>query len=157
VHDPDWYSAWRHEAVHLLREKNARLSDEFKLGSWPRFDYDVDNRTPVFSDDGRPMVIAEIQVVGTTSAKAGNWLWAWGNAHWPADATVDAERTRAFGEEHGIGQLISDYVEDEDLGALGWELTAVSARVTDALGAYRPPRDEGGGLFLLYRSVRWAN
>ena len=64
---------------------------------------------------------------------------------------------RAFGEDHGICELTHDFVEDDDLNVFGWTLAAVMARVTDALGAYRPPRDEGGGLYLTYKSVAWAN
>ena len=82
---PDWYPSWRHDAVHHLQDKNARLQSEFKLGDWPRFDYDVDTGTLIFSEEGVPKVIATIQIVGSTSFKAGNWLWAWGNSHWPAD------------------------------------------------------------------------
>jgi len=154
--EPDWYRGWRHDAVHQLQEKNRRLEAEFRIGAWPRYDYDLDAGTLIFSESGVAKVVAEIQVVGTTSAKAGNWLWAWGNAHWPADRIADAEQVRAFGETHGIGELVSNYVTDEDLNALGWELTAVAIRVTDALGAYRPPSDTGA-LFLLYRTVTWAN
>jgi hypothetical protein len=154
---PDWYPDWRHEAVHQLQEKNARLNDAFRLGQWPRYDYDVDAGTLVFSEEGVAKVIAEIQIVGTTSENAGDWLWAWANSHWPADCIKDAELVRAFGEEHGICELTHECLEDDDLNALGWEMTAVMARITDAPGAYRPPREEGGGLFLTYKSIAWAS
>lgn len=39
---PDWYPDWRHDAVHQLQEKTERLKTEFRLGDWPRFDYDID-------------------------------------------------------------------------------------------------------------------
>lgn len=156
--NPDWYLAWRQEAVHQLRDKASRLETEFRLGSWPRYDYDVDTGMLTFSEAGVPKLIAEIQIVGTTSAKAGNWLWAWANNHWPAERVSDSEVVRAFGEEHGIDELLHEYVGDaDDLNALGWELTAVAARVTGALGAYRPSPDEGGALYLLCRSMSWAS
>jgi hypothetical protein len=154
---PVWYPAWRHEAIHQLQEKNARLNAEFRLGDWSRFDYDVEAGRLIFSEQGAPKVVAEIQIVGTTSFKAGDWLWSWGNGHWPSDRVTDAELVRAFGEEHGIRELTHEYLEDDDLNALGWELTAVMARVTNALGAYRPPRDEGGGLYLTCKNVVWAS
>jgi len=153
---PDWYPDWRHDAVHQLQEKNAQLKAEYGLDDWPRFDYDVDAGTLVFSDGGVPKVIAEIQIVGTTSVKAGDWLWSWGNSHWPSERVSDAELVRAFGEEHGICELTHKNVEDGDLNALGWELTAVMVRVTNALGAYRPRREEGGGLYLAYKAIAWA-
>jgi hypothetical protein len=154
--DPDWYRAWRHDAVHQLQAKNRRLETEFRIGTWPRYDYDLDTGTLIFSEAGVAKVVAEIQVAGTTSVKAGNWLWAWANDHWPVERVAEAARARAFGETYGIGELVEAYVAGDDLNALGWELTAVAARVTDALGAYRPASDSGA-LFLLYRSVTWAN
>ena len=154
--EPEWYANWRHEAVHELQEKNERLIEDYRLGSWPRYDYDLDSSMLTFSEEGRAKVVAEIQVVGTTSANAGNWLWAWDNAHWPADTIVDAQKVRDFGEQNGISELTDSYVEDDDLNARGWELTAVAARVCNAVGAYRPPRDEGGGFFLLYRSIQYV-
>jgi len=153
---PEWYPDWRHDAVHQLQEMNARLKAEYRLDDWPRYDYDVDAGTLIFSDQGVAKVIAEIQIAGTTSLSAGNWLWAWGNSHWPAERVTDAELVRAFGEEHGICELTHDYVEEGDnLNALGWELTSVMVRITQALGAYRPP-DQNGALFLTYKTVMWA-
>ena len=153
----DWYRDWRHDAVHQLQKKNARLKSEFGLGSWPRFDYDMDAGTLIFSEGGVAKVIAEIQIVGTTSVKANNWLWAWGNSHWPAECVADSKLVRAFGEKHAIDELSHSYVESDDLGALGWELSAVMVRLTDAPGAYRPPRNEGGALYVTYKSVAWAS
>jgi hypothetical protein len=156
MNHPDWYPDWRHEAVHQLQAKNARLKEEFRISDWPRWDYELEAGTLTFSDQGVPKVVCEIQIVGTTSFKAGDWLWAWGNSHWPAERVTDSELVRAFGREHGICELTHDYVEVEDLNTLGWELTAVMARVTDAIGAYRPP-DDNGALFLTYKSVAWAS
>jgi hypothetical protein len=132
------------------------MSAEFRIGDWPRYDFDLHAGTLVFSDQGVAKVIAEIQIVGSTSKRAGNWLWAWGNSHWPEEQTLDAQRVRAFGEEHGIAELMNNYVADNDLNALGWALTAVQARITDAVGAYRPPRDEGGALYVTCKSIAWV-
>ena len=153
---PGWYPDWRHEAVHQLQEKNARLRSEFRFGEWPRFDYDVDAGRLIFSEEeGIPKVVAEIQIVGTTSFKAGDWLWSWGNSHWPQPRVTDAELVRAFGEEHGICELAHDHLRDDDVNALGWEMTAVMVRLTNAVGAYRPP-GEDGALFLTCKSVTWT-
>jgi hypothetical protein len=158
MEEPEWYSDWRHDAYHELEAKNGRLEDEFRIGQWERFDYDLGPGTLTFSSGGSPKVVCEIQVAGTTSVGAGNWLWAWANSDWPADRVTDSLLVRDFGEKHGICELMHDYVDPEDdLNALGWQLTAAMVRITGALGAYRPPRDEGGGLFLVYRSVSWAS
>ena len=70
---PDWYPAWRDEAFEQLIAKNARLEKEFRLGHWPRYDYDLTTGRLLFSDNGTVKVVAEIQIAGSTSAKAGNW------------------------------------------------------------------------------------
>lgn len=155
MNHPDWYPEWRHEAVHQLQDKVADLRASFRLDAWPRFHYDLDAGLLTFSENGVVKVVAEIQIAGTTSLAGGDWLWAWANSHWPAERVVDAELARAFGEEHGICELSHESVRDENLNALGWELTAVTARLVDALGAYRPP-DEDGGLYLLYKSMSWV-
>ena len=153
---PDWFPGWRHDAVHQLQDKNERLRAEFRLGDWPRYDYDFDAGTLIFSAQGVPKVIAEIQIAGTTSAEVGNWLWAWANASLPPELVTASRLVRAFGEEHGISDLTGETVEGDDLNALGWRLTSIMVRVTNALGAYRPPRDEGGSLYLIYKSISWA-
>jgi len=157
MNNPDWYSNWRHDAVHQLGEKNARVGAEFRLSDWAHYDYDLDAGTLIFSEQGAPRVRAEIQIVGSTSAKAGNWLWAWANTQLPAALVADAEFARAFGEKHGVVELTQSYQKDDDLNALAWELTAVTTRLAGALGAYRPPLANGGCLYLIYKSIHWAS
>jgi hypothetical protein len=153
---PSWYREWRHDAVHMLQAKNDRLKAEFRIDDWPRYDYNLDAGSLIFSENGVAKVIADVEFVGSTSIKAGDWLWAWANSHWSPDLLVDSLLARTFGEEHAICELTHESVEDDDLNALGWELTSLTARISDALGAYRPPRDEGGGLYLIYKTMQWA-
>jgi hypothetical protein len=156
---PDWYPAWRDEAFDQLNAKNERLHEEFRLGSWSRYDYDLTAGKLLFSADGVVKVVSEIQIAGSTSAKAGNWLWGWANSNLPGDLLKDAQRVRSFGDEKGIDELVQAYVLDigGDLEALGWELTGATVRVCNALGAYRSPRGEGGALYLVFKSIGWAN
>lgn len=152
VRAPDWYADWRHDAFHELMNKQDEMNERYQTKVWPRYDYDLDAGTLTFSDTTGPKVIADIQVVGTTATN--DWLWSWANSHWPPSCVEDLHRVRAFGEEHGIDELISETLENDDLNSLGWEMAAVSARILGAVGAYRPPRQSGGGLFVLYRSIR---
>jgi hypothetical protein len=156
---PDWYPAWQDEAFEKLTAKNAGLEKEFRLGSWSRYDYDLTAGTLMFSDQSGVKVVSEIQIAGSTSAKADNWLWAWSNSNLPGKLLGDAKRVRSFGEKNGIEELAQPYVTDQgsDLEALGWGLTGATVRVCDALGAYRSPRGEGGGLYLTFKKISWAN
>lgn len=150
---PDWYRGFRHDAFHELLAKNKVWAEEFKTKSCPRYYYDLEAGELTFSDEAGVRVRADIQVVGTTSNE--DWLWSWGNPSMPEDLTVDARATREFGLEHAIDELTVDYVEADDLNDLGWGLTAVTAKVTGAIGAYRPP-GSAGAMFLLIRSIAWA-
>ncbi|ESY16296.1 MULTISPECIES: DUF6882 domain-containing protein [unclassified Mesorhizobium] len=157
--NPHWYQAWRDEAVEQLDAKNARLQQAFRLGSWPRYDYDLTEGKLLFSDNGITKVVAEIQIAGSTSAKASNWLWAWANSNLPGDLLADAKLVRSFGQEHSIDELAQSYAIDlnNDLEVLGWRMTAVAVRICNGLAAYRSPRGEGGALYLIFKSVNWAS
>ncbi|TGQ72724.1 MAG: hypothetical protein E5V49_04620 [Mesorhizobium sp.] len=156
---PDWYGGWRDEAFEQLTAKNAHLEKEFRLGHWPRYDCDLTTGVMQFSDQGVVKVVSEIQIAGSTSANAGNWMWGWANSNLPGDVLVDAKRVRSFGEENAIDDLRNRYVKDmsSDLEALGWGLTGAMVRICNALGAYRSPRGEGGGLYLIFKNVTWAS
>ena len=159
MRSPDWYPAWRDEAIDQLNTKNKRLESDFHLGSWSRYDYDLTSGKLLFSDQKVVRVVAEIQIAGSTSAKASNWLWAWSNSNLPGELLVDAKQVRSFGEKNGIDELAQAYVTDaqDDLEVLGWELSGTMVRICDALGAYRSPRGEGGGLYLVLKSIGWAS
>ncbi|WP_245262237.1 DUF6882 domain-containing protein [Mesorhizobium sp. WSM3626] len=154
--EPNWYSAWRDEAIEQLESKNSRLEKEFRIGHWSR--YDLKNGSLLFSQDEATKVITGIQLAGSTNAKAQNWLWAWANLNLPDSLLRDARLVRSFGEKNNIRELTQPYVIDaeNELEVLGWELTAVMVRICDALGAYRSPQGEGGALFYVLKSVNWA-
>jgi len=162
---PDWYPHWRRDAFSELVEKNKYLETEFKLGHWPRYDYDLVSGTVRFSNDGIVRVMAEVEIAGTTSSVGGDWLWSWANPHFPKALSTDAERVRAYGHEHGISELTDEHVTGGDLrkpgtylDGLGWELTAVMVRVTNVLGAYCPPsRNDAGRLYLTLKSIAWVS
>jgi hypothetical protein len=151
---PDWYETWRHDAYHEMLAKQDGLKAEFKFGQWPRFDYDLDKETFVFSQDGRVMVSARVQVVGSVSKAAGNWLWGWGNDWWPEAVIRDARAARQFGEDHGISELTTAHLTDDNIENLGWEMTAVTMRVAGAMGAYRAP-GENVHLFLVLHDLKY--
>ena len=113
----------------------------------------------MFSQDGVVKVVTEIQIAGSTSAKASNWLWAWANSNLPSELLSDAKQVRSFGEMNGVDELAQPYVTDADnqLEVLGWELSAVMSRICNGLGVYRCPSSEGGGLYLMFKSINWAS
>lgn len=147
------FSEYQHQAIHALIDLNDQCEREYRISSWPRWDYDMDAGTLIFSEEGIPRVITSVQVVGTTSNELKNWLWGWANANLPSRVTSGLAEVRSFGETEGVPQLTEAASPgDEDLA---WEMTAVTARILGAKGAYRCPFKDGFTYFV-YTDIRFA-
>ena len=146
---PDWYAAWREAAVADLRAQTAGLVERHRWDRWTRFDCDFATQTLTLSD-GTDRLVADIQVVG--SAGEGHWLWSWANESLDEGSVRDMHKVRAFGREHDIEDLTEPALFSEDPDALGWRMTAVSARILGAVGSCRAPTDFGA-VYLICRSI----
>jgi hypothetical protein len=147
------FSEFRHQAVHALMDLNQRCEREFKISSWPRWDYDFDASTLTFSKDGIARVIVSVQVVGTTSDSSGTWLWSWANAHLPPNVTEGIKKVRSFGETEGLAELTTPSARDDEY--LGWGMTAVAAKLLESKGAYRCP-GTNGFIYFVYNDLSFA-
>ncbi len=138
---------------YLNRMQNAAKRD-FALGSYERFEWDQANGTLTFSDKEVPKVIAEVEFVGSISNRTKTWLWSWDNASILPSVKEHIAEVRSFGELHGLRELTTANWEatEED----GWAMTAVTARILQAKGAYRSPSNNGF-TFVVFRSLRWAS
>src|SRR5690348_9433551 len=121
------FAEFRHNAVHELMRLNDECDREFKIASWPHWDYDLDRATLIFSEESVPKVIASIQVVGTTSKGAGTWLWAWANDSLPSQSTQAMLQVKGFGEREKIAEVSEPEMPDDEY--LGWALTAIAAHI----------------------------
>src|SRR5580704_17361587 len=151
----DEYTQFRHGAHHELMELNSLCKRQFSIGNWDRWDYDGDLGTITFSEGGLPKVIAEIQLVGTTSTKSHTWLWGWANESVPRPITVQIERVRDFGKAESLPVLFEPSWPDDEYH--GWEMTAIAAKLLHAKGGYRAPREGAGFSYYIYTSVRCAH
>ncbi len=151
---PEEFKQFRHESVHALSDLNDRCDERFRITSWPRWDYDLNAGKLVFSEEGTPKVIASVQVVGTTSTASNTWLWGWANENFPGSVTARICEVRAFGEREGLPQLTKPALPDDEY--LGWEMTAIAARVIGAKGGYRCPYDSGF-TYLVYTDLNFAD
>lgn len=153
--DATGFQKFRHDCVHELMRLNETCARTFKISTWERYDYDLDQGILTFSQEGTPRVVASIVVVGTTSQSAGDWLWSWANGYMPECVSEPVKKVRDFGVAEGISQLKEAYLPDEEY--LGWAMTAIAARVLNAKGAYRCPRKEGGFMYMLYTDMAFAD
>jgi len=144
------YEEFRHQAVHALMALNQRCECEFRIGSWERWEYDLEPATLTFFENGLPRIVASIVVVGSTSFASSTWLWAWGNSSIPEECRKGMEQVRQLGETRQFSLLGQDKITDDEY--LGWELTAIAASVLGAKGAYRCP-SERGFLYVIYDEI----
>jgi hypothetical protein len=142
------------DAYEYLNNQIRECKTEFKILNYERFDYDNETGEIIFSDHGIPKVIAEYQNVGSFSTKTNTWLWAWANDSITEDTRELAQIVRGFGETHGIEKLTTAHWEAEEVD--GWEMTALTAKLTEAMGAYRAPVDHLF-IFMIFTDVRWAD
>jgi hypothetical protein len=144
---------FRHEAVHELMDLNKKCENGFRISAWPRWDYDLETGTLIFSENDVPKVIASIQVVGSSSSASHTWLWGWANSSIPPHVCNRLSQVRSFGKTEGLTILTTDSTADNEY--LGWEMAAITARVIGARGAYRCP-SENGFLYFVYIDLRFA-
>lgn len=124
-------------AGESLRARQHRLEAEYGIGRWERWDYDFDAATLTFSTAGRPGIVADIRVVGTTATSTGTWLWSWDNPWIPPEARRDVDLVYAYGEQRGFEKLTTATWSGDERD--GWEMTAVAACLLEGEGAYRAP------------------
>jgi hypothetical protein len=140
-----------HAFVHESMAKNDACDQQFKIGDWPRWDYDSDLATLTFSEEGVPRVVADVLVIGTT--RADQWQWTWANSNSPSLTRDQGEPIRFFGETNGWSKLATPFVESDEY--TGWEMTSVAVHVLNAKGSYRFPTDEGF-VYVVYKDIRWV-
>jgi hypothetical protein len=128
----DW-AAWSREAASRLQERNRGWMERFGLEAGAPYRWDLERATLTVSR-GDDVVAADVCVVGTASAAAGTFRWAWANDELPVAMRRKLDEVRSFGHEHDLAML----KEAESPGgrAEGLEMLAVAGRVLDAEGAW---------------------
>jgi hypothetical protein len=152
----DTQAAWI-EAVtaghDTLHAKHEHLEREYRLGKHERFDYDQASNQLVFSNAGKPAVIADIEIIGSVSKVSQTWLWSWSNFHMLPNVRTRIRAVRDYGIEHGFSRLtVAKWPADE---VDGWEVSGIAAQVLDAQGVYRVP-SQNTFMFMAMMSLRHA-
>ena len=120
-----------------LESTQAQLQSEYHLNEHGRWDIDQRTGQIVFSDDGVPAVVADIQFVGSYSTTAKTWLWAWASPS-VLPALVEKMRSvREYGQQHQFESMVDPKWEAEE--ADGWDMAAIANYLLKAQGVYRPP------------------
>src|ERR1035441_2396587 len=133
----DSFGEFVHPLFHELMGKN----EEFEERYGPFLTWAWDEEALTLTSSGGPKPDIRIDVTAAGSTEGNSWQWAWANKNWEAEATLDMEKVREFGEANGYEKLTSPFLDADEY--TGWEMTAVAAHVLDAPGGHRFPTDEG--------------
>jgi hypothetical protein len=144
------YDEFIREAWDYLYSRIDYCKTVFGLSRYQRWEWDLDKGQITFSNDGVPMVIANFQVVGSLSEATDTWLWSWANPHIKDDLVEDMFKVKAFGERHGLKDLIEEKWSAAEKD--GWIMTAISLKLLESAGAYRCPV-EYGYWFILFKEI----
>ncbi len=126
-------------ATQQLNRAQEAADAKWGFLTFPRWDFDSDNRTVTFSERGSRRLIANVRMVGSYSTKSSSFQWAWvlyDHDEPMIDGIVDLP---AFGEVRGIERLTTNYWDCDIVE--GWEMTAVAAYLLGCEAVYRAPFD----------------
>lgn len=137
--DRFWAESW----VDLLNRQRW-LSRRLKLETAP---WQVDQNAGIiqFERKDGALVTAPVQIIGAWNPRTKLFRWAWDHPMVAKRLRNDAERTRWFGDKHGIEELTVKSLKLDEQDA--WRMTALAMKVNGAYGVYRAPT-EGPVIFM---------
>ena len=109
---------------------------ERTYGRHAHWDWDDETSILTFSDPKKRTLRIHCSVVGTTQGK--QWQWSWANKNISPFSKLDMDRVREFGEANGYKQLATPFLDADEY--TGWEMTAVTEYVLNALGGTAFPQ-----------------
>jgi len=129
------YEEFRHTCVHESIDLNAALKETYKISSWPRWDYQMEDATLIFSKDGQARVICDMEVAGST--EGDTWEWSWGNAHTPESCRSRMCAIHELGTEKNWTRLNTLFLPNDEY--VGWECAGIANHLLGGIGVYRCP------------------
>jgi hypothetical protein len=129
------YQAFLDEAAKGFGAHAEKLNKEYRLGEYDRWDADQDTGKLIFSEKGKPKVIASFQIAGSYSTYSNTWKWSWANDTVDAAIKRDMNKVKEFGEKNQFNELITAQWKCAEDNA--WKMTAVAGHLLKAKGAFR--------------------
>jgi len=127
-------------AVRASQGTQAASKKRWGWGDMARWQLDDAAATLTFSDPTKPTVVADVQIVGSYSARSGTFQWAWQTLG-TADPKTDAvSRLRVFGEVRGLAMLATPNWPCEETD--GWAMASLAGYVSGGEGLYRAAFDQ---------------
>ena len=142
----------RKESYNYLIEQQKIIEDAYGIHKYEDWFYDQETGILTFSNAETKDKIVEIQYeeVGSISKISQTWLWSWANPHIEPKVKMEIEIVKNYGKENDLESLTKSKWFADEYDA--WEMTAISAYLMKAKGAYRFPL-ENTFSFVIYKEI----
>jgi hypothetical protein len=142
----------RKEAYNYLIEQQKIIEDTYGIHKYEDWFYDQETGIITFSNAETKEKIVEMQYeeVGSISKISETWLWSWANQHIESKVKTEIEIVKNYGTENNLESLTKSKWFADEYDA--WEMTAISAYLMKAKGAYRFPL-ENTFSFVIYKEI----
>jgi hypothetical protein len=136
-------------ARNECRQKLEDTKREFGLGTYDRYDLDLQRAVIRFSDAaGTARVEADIEVAGTWAAGRRTWVWGWDNESIPEISRKRMNEVRTFGIREQIAMVGESFAPCGEVEA--WGMTALAGHLLNCHGFYRSPGKSSDAFLLLF-------
>lgn len=144
------------KSYEYLNEQQKFSDSLYKISSYENWFFDQTKGELTFSDSGIKKLIIDYEDVGSLSFKSNTWLWSWDNPTVEQKIKSQLSLVKDYGIRRNFRRLkIPKWQADE---YDSWEMTAISAYLLKAKGAYRvPSKDSSLRIFMIYKNIRWAD
>jgi len=144
------------EAIQKQSLEELKIKTEahkvWGFGKFDRWDLDQDVGDLIFSNADGTRAVCPAQIIGSYNAEDHTWLWSWGNSSINEKLTKDAQKLKAYGEEHHIERLTTrKWVGTKDDA---WAMAALAVKICNEQGAYAPSISEQTTGFIVFGEVR---
>jgi hypothetical protein len=138
------------KAYEYLNDQQKLIEEKYGIGKYEKWFYDQETGYLTFSDGDTIKIKIKYEEVGSISKVSETWLWSWTNPHLEDNIKTDILQVKMYGQENGLEQLTKRkwYADEYD----GWEMTAISAYLMKAKGAYRVPTEKTFA-FMIFKEV----
>jgi len=146
------FEALSKNAYKYLNEQMKIVEETYGIHSYENWFYDQETGILTFSNSESQDKIVEIQYeeVGSISKISQTWLWGWANPNLEPKIKTEIEFVKKYGEVNNLESLTKRKWFGDEYD--GWEMTAISAYLMKAKGAYRLPL-ENTFTFVIYKEI----
>jgi len=120
-------------ALAELERKQALLPPPDPAGSWKGSQ--VTGEFELVDSEGKTLLTARMESVGTWSSASGSWFWAWGDESLDPAVCERIEEVRAFGHKQRVASLTSERMPCNEEDAV--RLFAIALHIMKAEAPYR--------------------